>query len=57
MTGAGRGDYVREGLLLAGFVLLVAAGIATVAIPELSKSPEDAPAKSSSAPPANAPGK
>jgi TRAP-type mannitol/chloroaromatic compound transport system permease small subunit len=36
-----RRAYVREGLLLVGFVLLIIAGIATVVIPELSKTPED----------------
>lgn len=47
-----RGAYVREGLLLLGFLLLVAAGIVTVAMPELSKTPEDGPVKAAKAPPA-----
>jgi hypothetical protein len=32
--------YLREGLLLLGFLLVLAAAIVTVAIPELSKEPE-----------------
>jgi len=38
-----RRHYLREGLLLAGFVLLVVAAVVTVVIPELSKTPDDAP--------------
>jgi hypothetical protein len=36
-----RRTYMREGLLLAGFLLIVIAGIVTVAVPELSKTPDD----------------
>ena len=35
-----RSLYVREGLLLLGFVLLLAASAVTVLIPELGKEPE-----------------
>lgn len=34
-----RATYVREGLLLAGFLLLVGAAVVTVALPELSDAP------------------
>jgi hypothetical protein len=33
--------YLREALLLVGFLLIVIAGVVTVAVPELSKSPDD----------------
>lgn len=32
--------YLREGLLLLGFVLLLAASAASVVVPELGKAPE-----------------
>jgi len=32
-----RATWLREGLLLLGFVLLVAAAVATVAVPEMSE--------------------
>jgi hypothetical protein len=34
-----RATYWREGLLLAGFLILVAAAVVTVALPELSDTP------------------
>ena len=34
-----RATYWREGLLLAGFLMLVAAAVVTVALPELSDTP------------------
>jgi hypothetical protein len=34
-----RSTYVREGLLLAAFLLLVGAAVVTVALPELSDAP------------------
>jgi len=36
-----RRTYMREALLLAGFLLIVIAGIVTVVVPELSKTPDD----------------
>ena len=41
-TGAARRErpYLRESALLLGFLLVLAAAILTVAIPELSKEPE-----------------
>jgi hypothetical protein len=36
-----RRTYLREGLLLAGFLLIVIAGVVTVVVPELSKTPDD----------------
>ena len=36
-----RRTYMREALLLAGFLLIVIAGVVTVAVPELSKAPDD----------------
>jgi hypothetical protein len=38
--GAARASYVREGVLLLGFVVIVAASIVTVALPELSDAAE-----------------
>ena len=35
-----RMPYLREGLLLLGFVLLLAAAAVSVVVPELSKEPE-----------------
>jgi hypothetical protein len=40
-----RGSYVREGLLLLGFVAIVAASVITVALPELSDAAEPEPAE------------
>jgi hypothetical protein len=49
-----RRTYLREGLLLAGFLLVVIAGVVTVVVPELSKTPDDdrpgAPTSSERAP-------
>jgi hypothetical protein len=39
MTHESRSSYVREGLLLAAFLLLVGAAVVTVALPELSDAP------------------
>jgi hypothetical protein len=36
-----RRTYMREALLLAGFLLVVIAGIVTVVVPELSRTPDD----------------
>lgn len=37
---ARRAFWMREGIILAGFVLLVVVGVFTVALPELRKEPE-----------------
>lgn len=39
--GARRGTWLREGLLLAGFVVLVVAAVVTVVVPELREAPEE----------------
>jgi hypothetical protein len=36
-----RRTYLREALLLVGFLLIVITGVVTVAVPELSKTPDD----------------
>lgn len=36
-------SYLHEALLLLGFVLLLAAAVVTVVIPELAKEPEEPP--------------
>ena len=36
-----RRTYVREALLLAGFLLVVVLAIVTVVVPDLSKTPDD----------------
>jgi hypothetical protein len=40
-VGPGSRPGLREGLLLLGFVMVVAAAVFTVAIPELSKEPDE----------------
>jgi hypothetical protein len=47
--GAGR---LREGLWLLAFLLVVAAGVVTVALPELDKDPDGSQPKLEPAPPA-----
>lgn len=37
---ARRAFWLREGIILAGFILLVVVGVFTVALPELRKEPE-----------------
>jgi hypothetical protein len=39
MSHDSRSTYVREGLLLAAFLILVGAAVVTVALPELSDAP------------------
>ena len=41
-----RRPYLREGLLLLGFVLLLAAATFSVVLPELSREPDTAPSGS-----------
>jgi hypothetical protein len=41
-----RSLYLREGLLLLGFLLLLAASALTVIVPELAKEPEADPQRS-----------
>jgi O-antigen/teichoic acid export membrane protein len=36
-----RRTYIREALLLGSFLLIVIAGVVTVLVPELSKTPDD----------------
>jgi hypothetical protein len=47
---AERGARLREAGLLLGFLLLVAGAVVTVAIPELSKDPDQGAARSAPAP-------
>lgn len=51
-----RMPYLREGLLLLGFVLLLVAAAVSVVVPELSKEPEaELPSNADSAAPAPKP--
>jgi hypothetical protein len=52
LRGGGR-IALREWLLLLGFVLVLVAGVFTVALPELSKEPEGAEAGATAAVPAH----
>lgn len=51
---ARRAFWWREGLMLGGFLLLVAAAVWTVALPELRKEPEGQDAPGTAAPGASA---